>query len=328
MLKLDLDVNSIIDSYNKGRTIKSISIACNCSQSSILRLLRKYGVKSNPKNSSSRKRKYYLNEDFFNEINSQEKAYILGYLYADGYNNTERGAVTLTISKKDEHILYDMKQYFTEVPIKNYVSKSGYKPGQIESRLRIDSIKISTQLERLGCGNNKSLNLQFPNFISIDMMPHFIRGYLDGDGCISISNNRCAVSIIGSLDFVKSFIDYVKCKLNLIFHISFYKKNDSIADGYCNNRNDCLVFLDWIYKDSKIHLDRKYKKYLELKDKGISYYGFGNKGLANLNGDKISCPRCTSFLIHKRGFEKGKRRYQCNECNRAFTANYSNFNQS
>lgn len=35
-------------------------------------------------------RKYEINQDFFDEINTQEKAYFLGILFADGYNNYDK----------------------------------------------------------------------------------------------------------------------------------------------------------------------------------------------------------------------------------------------
>jgi hypothetical protein len=326
MLKLDLDVNLIIDSYNNGQTIKSISVAHNCSQSSILRLLRKYGVKSNPKTSSSRKRKYYLNEDFFNEINSQEKAYILGYLYADGHNNTERGTVNLTISSKDEQILYDIRQHFTEVPIKQYVHNSAYKKENTLSRLRIDSWKISQKLEELGCGGNKTFTLQFPSWLSREVIPHFIRGYLDGDGWISISKkNVIHVGVISSDLFCEGFSKLMKETLDINFTTKpELRVKEGISTCFISSRNTAIKFLDWLYKDASIYLDRKYQTYLTLKSFGTSCYGRGNKGVSNKMGDNIKCPRCSSSLVSKRGFDKGKKRYQCNSCNKSFMSFYYN----
>ena len=45
----------------------------------------------------------------------------------------------------------------------------------------------------MNCTQNKSLTLQFPNFISDELMPHFIRGLFDGDGCIWNGKRKKAI---------------------------------------------------------------------------------------------------------------------------------------
>ena len=57
---------------------------------------------------------YTFDTHFFDEINTQEKAYVLGFLFADGYNYEKRGVVSLSLQEKDKEIL-------------DKISKSGYE---------------------------------------------------------------------------------------------------------------------------------------------------------------------------------------------------------
>jgi len=65
-------------------------------------LLEKHRIQ---KSVSQAQRKYSLNENYFDEIDTSNKAYILGFLYADGYNNRINNTVVLSLFKQDREIL-------------------------------------------------------------------------------------------------------------------------------------------------------------------------------------------------------------------------------
>ena len=73
------------------------------SSTAISALLKRHGYKS--KTQSELQRKYEVNESFFDVIDTEEKAYFLGFLYADGYNNTDRNSVNLSLKETDKDIL-------------------------------------------------------------------------------------------------------------------------------------------------------------------------------------------------------------------------------
>ena len=117
----------------------------------------------------------------------------------------------------------------------------------------------------LGCIPNKSLLLK--NFPQIDPIYNkdFIRGYFDGDGCISIIKNKPKISIIGTEKFlsnIKNIIDKSKIKSSICIDKRMKNPmrvlNVSLTDGE--------KFLDYIYYNSSVFLNRKYKRYEFFKN--------------------------------------------------------------
>lgn len=131
------------------------------------------------------KRRYKVNDDFFEKIDNKEKAYALGMIYADGnvWRSKEWNSCVIDISQheRDKDILIKLLDVF-ESDIKLVCRKR--ENGSLFYSLRIHSTKMGDDLEKLGVHEKKSLILDFPNFISDDLLGAFILGYFDGDGSI------------------------------------------------------------------------------------------------------------------------------------------------
>lgn len=127
--------------------------------------------------------KYRVNEAFFDTW-TQEMAYVLGYFYADGSLEDAsylRGKYIRVSSVEKYSILRIKKWLGSEHTIVE--QKSTWENGKTRYLLRIGSHKLYDKLISLGLYPNKSLTIQFPD-ISEEYLPHFIRGYFDGDGCV------------------------------------------------------------------------------------------------------------------------------------------------
>jgi len=122
-------------------------------------------------------------------------------------------------------------------------------------------------LVNLGCTSNKSLTIEFPSnnvLINNNYINHFIRGYFDGDGCLSISKNKQAcLSILGSNNFLITLKDYLKLNYNI--NSSIYKYDTSkIFKLSISNKEDIIKFKTIIYSDcTDIFLTRKKNKFIE-----------------------------------------------------------------
>lgn len=209
------------------------------------------------------KRKYHLDENYFSEINSSEKAYLLGLLYADGSNFEKNNTITLYFQEKDKHILEEIRLVLkTNIPLKAIKpKKSTHQTGYV---LAVTSSKMSKDLSKHGMINNKTFYLSFPN-IDENLVSHFIRGYFDGDGCVISTKGRERFSLVGTDSLLDTIQQIFYEKLS-IKKTSRYKRNKekNISTCYYKGRLLCKKIKDYLYKDSTIHFHRKYEKFSSI----------------------------------------------------------------
>jgi len=219
---------------------------------------------------------FKINENYFDDINTEEKAYWLGFLFADGccYENE----VHINLAETDKHIVSNLsKVIYGE-------DRSKFKKKQKESRQNQQSLVIYNKhmfdtLVSIGMVPRKSLVLKFPSILKEEFYQHFIRGYFDGDGCAYINYKRelAYCSIVSTKEFCIS-LQEILSKQGILAAI--YKRNNYDQQNtyvlYVNHRLRSEKFLSWLYRDCLIKLNRKYNKYLEIielnKKKGKSKY--------------------------------------------------------
>lgn len=182
---IQLDDKEICEKYKNGLSIIKLAKYYDVSIMKIRWVLFDNNIKLRP-----HVIQYNINHDFFNEIDTEEKAYILGLLYADGSVSNNKNAtdntITLRLQISDIEILERINKILeTDRPIYIY-KNNGYK-GNNYAMLTIKSKQIRDNLIQKGCGVNKTYTLKYPNkeVISDKLQSHFIRGFLDGDGSIS-----------------------------------------------------------------------------------------------------------------------------------------------
>jgi hypothetical protein len=134
---------------------------------------------------------YKIDENYFKCINTEDKSYFLGLIYADGYLNEKRGYMSLTLQEKDIDILEKFKHYIqTNKPLQ--FIKRNEKNTQNQYRFLITRRKMINDLILLGVHQNKSFTCN-PNIINNwndEFIRHFIRGYYDGDGSLTFYKSR------------------------------------------------------------------------------------------------------------------------------------------
>lgn len=255
--------------YNEGNSTVEIGIMFNKTASSIAGYLTRSNIKlrSNKYNS----RKYAFNESYFESIDTEHKAYWLGFMYADGYI-TNKNKIGISLSINDiEHLEKFNNSILSNYPINQYEIKQGYKPGNMYCRVLMTSDKMYNDLINQGCVENKTNVIKAPN-IPKEMITHFLRGYIDGDGCITTKRKSLnhsleyKVCILGTeelLTYIKNFIED-----NNVAHINkFHKRKPThiVSSIELTGNKQVKHFLDLIYKDATVYLDRKHDKYIDLK---------------------------------------------------------------
>ena len=255
----------IVDLYNSGTSMEKIAPMFGVSTRPIKRILQEHNVKI--RDCSHCNRHYELDETYFDEIDTFNKAYVLGLLYADGCNFTKQNKVKLSLQEQDGGILFSiLEDMHSNMPLR-FHQQSKVNPNWSDLLIMTLSNKhISERLLELGMVPCKSLVLTFPTFLSDEFMPHFIRGYVDGDGHIDIGKSKY-VQIAGTSQFCKCLKDYIMEKLGIETYIyNTHNKESNIKVLVVRRKADVLKFLDWMYNDAELYIRRKHEAYLKLKE--------------------------------------------------------------
>lgn len=264
-------VKDIVDSYLNNELCTKLGKKYNVSHKCILKILHKYNIDVNQKYSS---RKYDINENYFDNIDTPNKAYILGFLYADGSVNIKNNKNTMSISLQEEdgYILEAMRKEIGSGKPLEYLDYSnkhdfGYHYKN-QYRLLIFNKHICESLVNIGMVQNKSLVLEFPD-IHKELYSHFIRGYFDGDGSfcahyLKSGKFQPLITFTSTDAFCRSIKNILINYLNI--------PGGNIYDASCHNgitkvlsfsgANQTKTILDWLYKDANLCLKRKYEKYI------------------------------------------------------------------
>ena len=192
-----------------------------------------------------------INENFFETINNEENAYWLGFIMADGCIVDSFKSLKLSITLKLSDYSH-LEKFHKSIESKFLVRK--YKNRCVSDHT---SNKLCNDLIKLGCVPRKSLILEYPNIQKILHM-HFIRGYLDGDGCIYFNKktNNWKIEIAGTKNILDSFQFILNTNIKL-------QKRGNIFILCIHGNNQVKRILDLLYTNSSIYLDRKYNKYKE-----------------------------------------------------------------
>lgn len=266
----ETEILEIIEKYNEvSYTIKDLAKEFNRDISTIRRLLKENGVEL--KRVAPKHRKYSFDESFLDIIDTQDKAYFLGWMYSDGYNTRHKNTCGIHIQHGDIYILEYFKSIFNyDGKIKIELRSKKNNKHKDMCKLEFFGQKMCDRLAELGCVQAKSLILKFPteNQIPEHLIPHFIRGYFDGDGNIQprfTKNGTMSirVRIVSNIDFCESLSKYLSEKLNI--NSTLYIPHEGTSTRMLTINNGSELFMEWIYKDSNLLLKRKYDTFIEYK---------------------------------------------------------------
>lgn len=217
-----------------------------------------------------------LNHDFFETIDTEEKAYWLGFLTADGFLLTNKKVINYKICLKlqecdVEHIKLFLKTigsdktpYFTSTKDKrtnktytNYATS-------------VSSEKMYKDLNNKGIYERKTWNCSPYIMENIDLQKHYWRGFIDGDGCLAIRSHinektkitsfSYRLSVVGTEQMCTGFKLF--CDLFCPLTRNIYKEKDYYR--FHLSGKVAIDMMNILYKDSTVYLDRKYKTYLNI----------------------------------------------------------------
>lgn len=262
--KLIINLKYAADEYlaNKELNIQEICKKYNVSHSTFPKYLKDYlGIKIEKRVKSN------FNDKVFDCIDTEEKAYWLGFIFADGtissdpLKENKKKAYTFELSLKQDDINHLEKlKKLLETPRPIIKSEN-------RGRLLVNSKHFWETLNNYGCTPKKSLTLQFPSeniFKEKFLVRHFIRGYFDGDGCISYSNNEHTIlnmQLLGTKSFLQTLLNYLPEEFKDL--TLRHNHNNENEETYLINTSNkkAYRFFKYLYENSNIYLDRKYSRF-------------------------------------------------------------------
>ena len=259
-------IEKAINEYkNNNISIVECATNNNIGATTLTRYLKKRDIKIKKNNGNI----YSYNENYFEIIDSEEKAYWLGFIAADGSIVNNGTILEISLSSKDkEHLIKMVNALDGDLNmIKDRNQKAGNGKCYPTSRLNVCSTKLCNDLYKLNIVPNKGFILNFPSNISKELMKHYLRGYFDGDGSICTNGKnrngspKWSVNLIATKEFLEEFMYHI---MDIgITKVSLQKRGPMMSWNKVGI-NQINRFLTYLYEESNIHLDRKYKLFKNI----------------------------------------------------------------
>ena len=278
----DDEINFIKSNYQK-LSIKEMAEYLNRTTNSVRLKASRCGCKKSP---------YNCNYSFFKSIDTEEKAYWFGFIAADGWitinRGTNSGCLGIELQAGDTNHLKKFNKSIDgnyKITERERLCEISTKQNNVnkESCIRIFSIDMVNDLINIGITTTKTRDFSFPIWLDEKFYPAFIRGYFDGDGCVRTRTRKLSSGAVVEYpicDIVsanKDFLDKLRTllyeKLGICSYIYIDKNCYRL---YVHKNEHTMAFLNYIYNDANIYLDRKYKKYLSIIENNIASVSLAN----------------------------------------------------
>lgn len=273
--KTEEEKDTILNAYKKLGTDKAIvtlkKVGIEVSSTTIRRIIKKLGFK---RDNSDSYRKYTLNKNYFAKIDTPNKAYILGFIAADGsvYGNI----LSIELKNGDsEHKLLEQisEELGSNKPIEDtFHYNKRYNLHTQGSRVTFYSDRLVTDLNSYGITPNKTKTLH----VNLTLIPNkylrdFWRGVMDGDGSLYLTNGiHKSLCLVGSKQIITSFHDLIKAKYNISCKILNRKDKNMHQITYQKEVN-VIQIASYLYENSSLYLERKYQRALSWYTKKEQY---------------------------------------------------------
>lgn len=248
------ELEMVINLYQNGCTLAEIVslLELDCSNSAIRGLLIRRGIEMR-----SRGKQSNFNEEYFDTIDDEHKAYWLGFIYADG--NLTKNRLRVEVQSKDIEIVNNLREDLNSTN-KFIICKNEKKNN---FAIGFCSNKMADDLKKHGVVENKTFKLKSIPNIPQHLIRHFIRGYFDGDGTVYIDskNNSLRVGFYGTKDLLTSIQNNLHEEIGTSIN-KIYEKVGCWLLSYARE-SDIKKIYDYLYTDAELFLARKKLKFQE-----------------------------------------------------------------
>lgn len=202
---------------------------------------------------------YTLEHSFFDVIDTEEKAYFVGFIFADGcvsMRNNKISAITITLNAADRDIIDKFSQVVSNT---NAISMRENNNRKTVS-LSISSEQMAGGLCMLGVVPRKTYVAKSLPQVPKEFVIPMLRGFFDGDGGIHYSKDKKRIQLSATayskevvLEFQRKIDEFIeKERSNKI--TGEHNKYNAIWNG----RTQSVKILHLLYDDATVYLNRKY----------------------------------------------------------------------
>lgn len=248
----NLIINQVIKLYSQGLYSSEIDKKLNLRKGATQYILNKNGIEMRHRGPKSKIER----EDFFEEIDTEAKAYFLGYIMADG----NVSICNLQYSLKFHVAIQDKEIIDKFLENINSSNKTKYKEISNSYYVSLTSIQMCKSLIQLGVVPNKTGKEYISNDIPKELIRHFLRGVFDGDGITDVKRYRSG--FVGSVNMIENILDILEEKLS-VFEAGKNKKVVYFLGG----KKFSKKLYDYLYSDCSIYLTRKRERLLYICSK-------------------------------------------------------------
>lgn len=263
LLVIERHEKEILTLYNEGETITNLANKYGIHKSNIRKFLKKHVILRD--DHLTHAKRYNYNEHYFDVIDSEDKAYFLGLLFADGHNSS-KNYIRLSLHNKDIDII---KTFLIKLNADVPITLGGIDKKM--ATINICSKHMSNKLRTYGMCSNKYFSFNFPS-IPEHLNIHFIRGYFDGDGSVFSSkiktfNLKYTFNITGNYETLLKIqtilCDKLGLRKNKMQTRYKNKTQSSVHFSYSGNKQVKLI-RDLLYNGATVYLNRKHSKFFEI----------------------------------------------------------------
>lgn len=277
--------------YAAGEAGEAIGERFGCSGVTVRRIVRERGGSVRPR-SGKYSRKHAVNESFFDEIDTEAKAYWLGFLAADGHISRGPTAIQLCLGESDGHHVERFKRDI-ESSAPAYIKVMPQRVIRGRTIRETRGMRIDVCSERLVAGLHRHGFRKYSlehhaACVEPHLTHHYFRGLFDGDGCLSFANVRskatkthlagttaqCILSMCGGERLVAAFADYCR---DIVGQVGPLTLRGKCYYFHIHGNRKCARVARAMYADATIYLARKHALYLALLNREWrSFYSVGD----------------------------------------------------
>lgn len=223
-----------------------------------------------------------INSFIFDTIDTEEKAYWLGFLWGDGYvgdissvkNSRSSMKIKIDMQNKDKNHLILLGEFLGEnIKIGEYKGTS-YKEDSVMNYISFNDTALgSTLMDRYDIKPHRESIKNLEKNLPQDFIKPFLRGLLDADGSISVyfikgQQLKSSVQITSPEKLLLFIQDYLLKNRLVTSKTKLYQRykdqETPVKEFRMSGNQQILKFLNWLYEDATIYLNRKKEKHLEL----------------------------------------------------------------